>query len=201
MVEPIDQEIDAIKSVLSALSPLSEKARISVLDYVSKRLSLPASRTFPISPLSPAAEQRSVADKPTGVYQPEVHILELKEQKNPRSANEMAALVAYYLGNVAPQAQQKSTINQNDIETYFKIGKYPLPKSVRMTLINAKTSGYLDSVSDGEYKLNAVGYNLVEHNLPGSRKASPGRSQKGGKRNKSSRRPTPSKVKRAKKSR
>ncbi|MDE0145100.1 MAG: hypothetical protein OXL95_04455 [Nitrospira sp.] len=201
MAEPIDQEIEAIKSVLSALSPLSEKARISVLDYVSKRLNLPTSTASPISSLPSPAEQLSKEDKPNGIHQKDVHISALKEHKSPRSANEMAALVAYYLGNVAPQDQRKSTINQSDIETYFKIAKFPLPKSVRMTLINAKISGYFDSVSDGEYKLNAVGYNLVEHNLPRSQKTGPGRSRKGGKRSKSSQRPTPSKVKRAKKSR
>jgi hypothetical protein len=34
-------------------------------------------------------------------------------------------------------------------------------------LIDAKASGYFESASRGEYKLNAVGYNLVAHNLPG----------------------------------
>ena len=201
MAEPIDQEIEAIKSVLSALSPLSEKARTSVLDYVSKRLNLSTSAPPPIPPLPPATEQLSKADKPTGTHQQDVHILALKEQKNPRSANEMAALVAYYLGNVAPQDQRKNTINQKDIETYFKIGKFPLPSRVGMTLVNAKTSGYFDSLSDGEYKLNAVGYNLVTHSMPRSSKASPGRSANRVKRNIPPQKRRPSQAKRAKKSR
>ena len=201
MAEPIDQEIEAIKSVLSALSPLSEKARISVLDYVSKRLNLPTAGTSSISSLLPPVEQLSKADKPAGVHPPEVHILELKEQKSPRSANEMAALVAYYLGNVVPEDQRKNTINQKDIETYFKIGKFPLPNRVDMTLVNAKTSGYFDSLSDGEYKLNAVGYNLVEHSMPRSSKATPGRSTNRVKRNISSQKRRQSQAKAAKKNR
>ena len=36
MADPIDQEIEAIRAVLAALSPRSEKARVSVLDYVTK---------------------------------------------------------------------------------------------------------------------------------------------------------------------
>ena len=58
MAEPIDQEIEAIKSVLSALSPLSEKARTSVLDYVSKRLNLPTPDIFKIPP--PGGEQMNI---------------------------------------------------------------------------------------------------------------------------------------------
>ena len=201
MAEPIDQEIEAIKSVLSALSPLSEKARASVLDYVSKRLNLSTSGTPPIPPLPPAPKQLSTADKPTGTHPQDVHILELKEQKSPRTANEMAALVAYYLGNVVPEDERKTTINQKDIETNFKIGEFPLPKSVRMTLINAKTAGYFDSVTDGEYKLNPVGYNLVVHSMPRSSKASPGRSANRVKRNIPSQKRRPSQAKRSKKSR
>src|SRR5262245_47948010 len=41
MSEPLDLEIEAIKAVLAALAPLSEKARVSVLDYVTRRLELP----------------------------------------------------------------------------------------------------------------------------------------------------------------
>lgn len=199
MAEPIDQEIEAIKSVLSALSPLSEKARTSVLDYVSKRLNLPTPDIFKNPP--PGGEQMNMEGKPPGEHQQEVHILQLKNQKNPRSANEMAALVGYYLGNVAPQDQRKKTISQSDLETYFKIGKFPLPSRVNMTLVNAKAAGYFDSVSDGEYKLNPVGYNLVVHSMPRSSKASSGKSAKVGKRSKTPQRRSPSKSKRAKKSR
>jgi hypothetical protein len=33
-------------------------------------------------------------------------------------------------------------------------------------LPDAKGSGYFDSAARGEYKLNAVGYNLIAHSLP-----------------------------------
>lgn len=44
-----------------------------------------------------------------------LHIKTFKEQKKPRSANEMAAVVAYYLGNVTAAGQRKGTVNQRDI--------------------------------------------------------------------------------------
>ena len=165
MTEPVDHEIEAIKVVLVALAPLSEKARASVLDYVTRRLGLtapaaPAARvgvTGPAAPVSPPAGSGAGAT---------IHIKEFKEQKRPRSANEMAAVVAYYLANVVPPEKRKDTINQKDVETHFKIGSFPLPQQVRVTLPNAKNAGYFDLVGDGEYKLNAVGHNLVAHSMP-----------------------------------
>ena len=200
MTDQIDQEIEAIKNVLSALSPLSEKARTSVLDYVYKRLNLTLGENV-LNPPPPGGKQQQTADQGSGQNGQEVHILTLKEQKKPRSANEMAALVGYYLGNVVPQDKRKIAINQKDIETYFKIGKFPLPNRVRMTLVNAKTAGYFDSTNEGEYKLNPVGYNLVVHSMPRTSGVSSGRSSKGVKSKKSVPKRSPTKKKKAKKSR
>ena len=82
-----------------------------------------------------------------------------------RSANEMATLVAYYLANAVPKANRKDRITAKDIETYFKIAEFPLTKT-QFTLPNAKAAGYLDAFGNGEYKLNAVGHNLVVHSMP-----------------------------------
>ena len=166
MSDPVDQEIQAIKSMLQALTPLSPKARVSVLDYIAKRLDI----AMPETDQKPDAGGGTADDKPETKKPPapegSVHIKDLKTQKKPRSANEMAALVAYYLSNLAPQADRKNTVNQKDIETYFKIAEFPLPEQIRLTLPNAKAAGYFDSVGDGMYKLNAVGHNLVVHSMP-----------------------------------
>lgn len=166
MSESVDQEVQAIKAVLAALSPLSEKARVSVMEYVVKRLDLALTQE-PQSPphpqgRGPLAHVTSASDPSTAPP----HIKQFKELKRPRSANEMAALVAYYLSNLAPAGQRKNTVNQKDIETYFKIAEFPLPQQVRVTLPNAKAAGYFDSAGDGEYKLNPVGHNLVVHSMP-----------------------------------
>jgi hypothetical protein len=169
VTEVIDQEIDAIKAVLSALTPLSEKARASVLSYVTKRLSIQKSDdSEAFSEKELETEAKTITDKASG---PPIHIKQLKEQKRPKSANEMAALVAYYLGNIS--AEKKETINYKDIEAYFKIAEFPVPGQARFTLVNAKNAGYLDSAGEGTYKLNAVGYNLIAHTLPRSGKPTP----------------------------
>ena len=164
MTEQLDKEVQAIKSVLAALEPLAPDVRANVLDYVIRRLRVV------IGPLSPLGSQEAAAATlPERAVQPSrvgIHIEKFKEEKQPKSANEMAAVVAYYLANLASQPQRKATVNSKDIETYFKIANFPLPKQIRVTLQNARNAGYFDSVGDGEYKLNAVGHNLVVHNLP-----------------------------------
>ena len=165
MADPIDQEVEAIRGILSALSPLSEQARTSVLDYVTKRLGLPT-RPRDSDPSVTQGIDPPVLTEAHTSSSAHIHIKTLKEQKKPRSANEMAALVAYYLSSLAPPDKRKNTVNQKDIETYFKIAEFPLPNQIRVTLANAKTAGYFDASGSGEYKLNAVGHNLVVHSMP-----------------------------------
>jgi hypothetical protein len=169
VAEQIDKEIEAIKAVLHALEPLPGDVRASVLEYVLHRLQIVL---MPATQASTSGVSTTIVDATrgvaeAGVEQPKslVHIKALKEQKKPRSANEMATLVAYYLANAAPKADRKDRITAKDIETYFKIAEFPLTKT-QFTLPNAKAAGYLDAVGNGEYKLNAVGHNLVVHSMP-----------------------------------
>jgi len=78
----------------------------------------------------------------------------------------MACLVAYYLQEHAPDAERKQAITTADIDKYFKQAGFKLPQRSPQLLPDTKSAGYFDSVGRGEYKLNAVGYNLVVHNLP-----------------------------------
>jgi hypothetical protein len=164
-----DNELQAIRAVLGALVPLKGEGRTRVLDYVLKRLgmsaeSLPAaSGSSSIVPSTEGFAPTPISESPG---QPN-DIRSLTTEKAPRSANEMAALVAYYVTELAPESYRKSSINADDIKKYFKDAHFPLPSSSKMTLVNAKNSGYLESAGTGQYRLNPVGYNLVAHNLPG----------------------------------
>ena len=160
-----DPELKAIQAVLAALSGLQAEQRQRVIDYVFQRLGLEgAQRASP----SPSATLTAHVPVPPTVAPSMRDIRSLKEHKKPRSANEMAALVAYYLSELAPEGSRKSEIGTEDITTYFKQAGYPLPAVLRNTLVNAKASGYFDSASHGLYKLNPVGHNLVVHGLPSS---------------------------------
>jgi hypothetical protein len=161
-VAEIDDEIKAIKAVLSALEPLGAQARTSVLEYTLKRLSIQiqSSPSLQSNTAAPGIQSSNLT------RQEPQHIEQLKEAKKPRSGNEMAALVAYYLAEVAPSADRKAEVTVDDMRRYFKIAKFPLPRQLRMLLANAKNSGYFDQAGDGAYRLNPVGYNLVVHAMP-----------------------------------
>jgi hypothetical protein len=168
MNDQIDKEVDAIKTLLLVLKPLEPSVRESVLEYVLKRLNINLREAHvPIEALPEPPQKPTEPQIPTPpVRKDEVHIKDLREEKKPKSAIEMTALVAYYLSHLAPKNERKDTITRKDIETYFKIAEYRLPSQIAFTLPNTKRAGYLDSAGQGKYKLNPVGYNLVVHSLP-----------------------------------
>lgn len=170
--EQPDPEVTAITQILSALKPLDETQRNSVVEYVLKRVGLTTLLDAPALPPAPGTGRipPPPASLPTPPEIARIHnIRTLKETKNPKSANEMAALVAYYLSELAPEKRKE--INKEDIERQFKAAGFRLSAQSRMTLVNAKNAGYLDTGSaEGLYKLNPVGYNLVVHRLPADNK-------------------------------
>lgn len=94
-------------------------------------------------------------------------IRSLKDAKKPRTANEMTALVAFYLEHVAPPDERRDFITAQDIRPYFNQANFPLPTGpTRVTLTNAKNAGYLSVRDRGQYRLNPVGYNLIAYKLP-----------------------------------
>jgi hypothetical protein len=157
-----DDELNAIRAVLSALVPLKREGRTRVLDYVLKRLGMQGDQ----SPISVITSTGTATSELPSSSSRAVDIRSLTKEKGPRSANEMAALVAYYLSEAAPEGNRKQTINTDDIKTYFKQAPFKLPSRPEQTLLNAKNAGYFEAVGGGQYKLNPVGYNLVAHNLP-----------------------------------
>lgn len=162
-----DKELEAIGAIIELLEPLGENERGRVLEYVLKRLEM-----TPLRPASPIAENTSaVADRSLGLRSV-VDIRSLTAEKQPRSANEMTALIAYYVSELAPEGEKSSTINSDIVKRYFKMAAFPLPSSLRNIIPNASAAGYLESAGRGEYRLNPVGYNLVVHGLP--RSGSPG---------------------------
>lgn len=165
----------AIDQILSALTPLDETARKTALAAACMQLDLQLGSitarqvsSGSIESPTPAAKlaisPAPQADAPIRTKQ--VDIRALKEQKKPSSARQMACLVAFYLQDHAPQADRKETVNSGDLEKYFKQAGFKLPAKMPQVLVDAKGAGYFDVASRGEYKLNAVGYNLIAHTLP-----------------------------------
>jgi hypothetical protein len=169
----VDRELSAISAILEALNGLDGESTQRVLDYVFGRLSLGSSRYVSIS--APTVSATSAPSE--GIVKRQPSIRDLKDDKQPESSNQMAALVAFYLSEVAPEPERKHSINASDVEKYFKQAAFKLPKSIPHTLPNAAAAGYFDSSGNGLYTLNAVGYNLVVHGLPRNH-ATPKKKQK-----------------------
>jgi hypothetical protein len=178
--ESEDEELAAIKTVLRVLTPLKPMARDDVIEYVFRRLEIIAPAAAgpaqpvapqPASPTAPAAptSQSSLPNSPTD-------LCSLTEQKRPKSANQMVAVLAYYLANFAPTDQRRDYIVADDIKKYFPQANFELPTGPHnMTLVNAKNAGYLDVLGTGQYRLNPVGHNLVTHKLPPVEGSAPSR--------------------------
>ncbi len=169
----MDKELQAINQIIKALDSLDIDEKKRVLDYVFNRLGLknikvdqtPLRQDFYQPDLIPAINPNSSENFDSNFTK---DIRSLKEEKNPSTAIQMVALVAYYLSEFAPPEEKKDTINSEDITKYFKQANFELPKGEPIyTLRNARNAGYFEPTSEaGVYKLNSVGYNLVAHKLP-----------------------------------
>jgi hypothetical protein len=89
------------------------------------------------------------------------------EVKKPSSDVEAATAAAYYYAYAAPERDKRETIDAELLQEAFRLARRPLPSRTIFTLNNARNAGYLDSAGEGQFRLNAVGYNLVEHALGG----------------------------------
>ena len=93
------------------------------------------------------------------------------EEKAPSSDVEAVAAAAYYYQYLAPEKERRDFVDSVTLSDAFRLARRPLPSKMIYTLQNARNAGYLDSVGVGQYRLNPVGYNLVEHALGPSARA------------------------------
>lgn len=178
----VDAELTAMKTLLDVLTPLSPEARYNVIDYLFRRLEIkrppivpPAEPTVP-EPASPPARAATIFQP-----RPAADLRSLVEQKQPRSAHQMVAVLAYYLAALAPPDQHRDHIVLDDIPKYFPQADFKMPKAPMMTLVKAKNLGYLDAIGTGQYRLSLAGYNLVSYELPQVRGSGRNRGRRVGK--------------------
>ena len=164
----------AIDQILSALDGFDQKSRETIIATVSAHLGVSAAN----APVATSQQTQSTDDerghqreKPRKGRAMDVRTL--KEEKQPKSAVQMACIVAYYLSEHASPPDGKNTIKTEDLEKYFKQAGYRLPQKLNQVLVDAKAGGYFDSATRGEYKLNAVRYILKKRGVSRSMAATP----------------------------
>jgi hypothetical protein len=156
-----------IDEILTAVESLEVSDRGIVMRAVWDRLKLPQPPIGNEDAMGGFDASRSLSGMQLSQM---IDIRKLKEQKDPKTAIEMACVVGYYLEAMALPADRKQDITSNDREKYFKQAGFPLPKRKEQVLVDAKAAGYFDSAGRGKYRLNPVGHNLVVHTLPRSQK-------------------------------
>ena len=173
MADEDEDDVKAISALIAALRPLNAESRVHVLEFVLKKLGIslsaqhgstahvpPAAHTPATPPPPPATPHQPV---PSGVHD----IRSFAAEKKPKTVNEKVAIVGYYLAQLAPEVERRDYLISDDVKTYFIQAGFELPTAAAgMTLSNAKNAGYLNASERGQYKLNAVGHNLVAHKLP-----------------------------------
>lgn len=165
-----DDDVKAISTIISALKPLDESARVHVLEFVLKRLGISlTAKPSPPAALNPPAESvHSGVPSAAEHSRPGGHdIRSFGAEKKPKTNNEKVAVMAYYIAHLAPPHERRDYVVPDDIQAYFIQADFHLPTAPpSVTLGHAKNAGYLNALDRGRFKLNPVGYNLVAHKLP-----------------------------------
>lgn len=176
--QAIDQTMNALSSldkreqqiVISTVCSILGVAQTGVAPSPAGVVNQPPRVTPPAPPTGPHAEvtpQQGAVEKP--VHESSSHAVDiraLRDEKQPSSAVQMACIVAYYLQELAPEAERTKDITTAELERLFKQAKFKLPVRVHQVLVDGKGAGYFESVERGKYRLTRVGYNLVTHSLP-----------------------------------
>jgi hypothetical protein len=182
-------DLEAVRTIASTLEPFKADERERILRWAREKLGMttaaptavhPPAPQFPDRPGAPATPVPAGAASGATPMMPSASadIRSFVETKAPRSLNELATVVAFYLRFVAPDAKQKEAITKDDlVEACRKVGR-AVPERPEQVLVNTHGMGLLDRTSvRGAYELNAVGENLVALTLP-SADGSPTRQTK-----------------------
>jgi hypothetical protein len=107
-------DLGAIKTICDALEPFDENERERILRWASERLGIKNVVTAPSIQaqqiFTPAATGQPTITQPGGK-----DIKSFLDEKNPTSANQLVAAVAYYYKFEAPASERKNAITAEDV--------------------------------------------------------------------------------------
>ena len=125
----------AIDEVISALEGLEPNARATAVTAACEHLKIPMDKAVTQSSV-PGSTPTPPPPSPKAI-----DIKTLKEEKEPRGANEMACVVAHYLQELVPVNERKDTITIADRRKYFKQAQFKLPTAIHQTLVTRCSRG------------------------------------------------------------
>lgn len=121
----------------------------------------------PMPPVPPSSARMGRRRRAVPAGGPLKGIEAFVSEKKPKSDQQFAAVVAYFYGFEAPQAERKDTITSADLQEAARLVGWRRFRQPSVTLNNAVSQGYLDRVGRGTFRLSAVGENLVTTTLSG----------------------------------
>ena len=159
-------DLEALRTIVAALTPFKQPDQERIIRWAKEKLGLPAE----IKPaeIQPSGGGGSPVAHPIATPQHGVTIKQFMDQKDPKSDNQVAAVVAYYHQFEASGGERKKTIIADDLTEACRKANRKRINNSHQTLINAHHTGLLDKAGKGEYTINSVGENLVAMALPGS---------------------------------
>lgn len=183
-------DFDAAKAVTDQLKEMDKERQQRILRWAAESLGLapsvvPTIVTSAVVPNVSAHQSEHTASKTASKS---ADIKSFVDSKRPKSDVQFATVVAYYYNFEAPTESRKDTIDAQVLQDAARLTGRSRPPKPRMTLNNAKNSGYLDSPDRGLFRINNVGENLVAMTLPGGEADRPRRTKNQSKGRKSKKR-------------
>lgn len=153
-------DLDALRTIVTALEPFDETERERIMRWAGEKLGVKNFVPAVTPPTStntnnPPAGQGGAKD-----------IKSFLTEKNPTSANQLVAAVAYYFKFEASVAERKNSITKEDLLDACRKATIARPKAPNVVMVNAAKYGLVDNVGTGAYEINAVGENLVAVSMP-----------------------------------
>jgi hypothetical protein len=174
--QPVSRKSDfiAAEEIKSILHDRQKAEQERIMRWVTESLGLSAIPTgvgghSPSAPPSPSTTPSTHSEERGPSLHTSTRQKDIKmfvDEKQPKTDIQFAAVVAYYHRFEAEEPIRKGTITAEDLQEATRLAvrsRFKLPHS---TLNNAVKQGYFDRAGRGEFKLNAVGENLVAMALP-----------------------------------
>lgn len=162
-------DLEAVRILVEALTPFDNTERDRIIRWASEKLGVsydtPGTRLSVAQPKTHEINDGTIAESVKRSFR---DIKSFIDDKDPKNDQQLAAVVAYYYAFEVPADKKKYSISSKDLVDACRLAQRKRPTNAGQTLINAAYYGYLDKAEEaGQYKLNAVGENLVAMTLPG----------------------------------
>lgn len=166
MSKSTDDDLEAVRLLASTLEPFDIQDRNRIIRWACEKLGMSPDRSSSHVVASPSQFESTNSPQPSAALPTDIK--SFINQKDPKSDNHLAAVVAYFHHFQASPGEQKDAITKEDLIDACRRADRKRPARPAQVLVNAYHAGLLDKSDRAHYRLNSVGENLVAMVLPES---------------------------------